>query len=95
MTEHKRMPVDATGKWRTTTRSGTTHDWDMDAFTIKRNPHANSHNYGMSETFNERVHPIRSIACPPIVGERFTVFLVDTGSYLLSNTVVKIEKLSE
>ena len=90
--EFDRIPDDATGKWRTTTENGTTHDWDFDAYTFKRNPSSTSRSRGMPPSFNEKTHHLRSIGAPAIVGSSFLVFLVD-GTYINSSEVVKVERL--
>ena len=92
MTEVDRIPGDATGKWRTTTENGTTHDWDMDEFTFKRDPAPTSLSWGMDESFNEKVHLIRNIGSYPEVGSGFLVFFTD-GMNVRSSHVVKIERL--
>lgn len=94
MIEVNKIPVDAEGLWRTTTENGTTHDWDMDEFTFKRNPSPTSLSWGMDESFNNKVHLIRNIGCYPEVGAAFLVFFVD-GTHVRSSHVVKIEKLDE
>lgn len=91
--EFDKMPEDATGKWVTTTRNGTTHEWDFDEMTITRHPHAKSHNYGMGPNFNNKPQPIRSVVFRPEVGNVFLVTLWSPESTLQSSTVVKIEKV--
>lgn len=92
MTFVDKMPGDAEGLWITTTENGTTHEWDMDDFTFKRNPAPTSISWGMDESFNEKIHLIRNIGCYPEVGEGFLVFFTN-GMHVRSSHVVKIEKV--
>ncbi|BBY98354.1 hypothetical protein [Mycolicibacterium fallax] len=87
------LTADMTGRWLVTTQ-GSTHVWDLDAWTYTRRPGRGRGNF-QGDGVPQRIWCVKAF---PKVGESFYVALDDTATRVqtrVSTEVARIERLSD